>query len=318
MTLNFNTNKNNQHPSFSNDLESIYRLTFDNLATGLAITDLNGKFIKINRRLCEVLGYTQSELLDLNFTDLAMPEDIKERLSWSKSILSGKTNADYTRIKRYRHKLGHLIWAKMTASLVKDEQNNPSFFIYSLQDIVELKDTEEALDIALVKLRNAYAELDRLSSLDLLSGAQKYEATKEQILFSIEEYKRHKTLATLVVTNIDGLKEINKEHGKIFGDRALRAVATRLIDEARNNDSVCRYFEDEFIIVLPNTNFRQALDYFQRISDRVEFRLENGDMKKVDVSIGASQISDQINTVNDWITEAKSLMFEQKLNKKTS
>lgn len=316
MKTNFSNDSPYNNSIDSTNIDSVYRLGFDHIAVGIAVVSLSGKFIKINRQLCEILGYNYNELIDLTFEDLTMPEDIKERLAWSKSILAGHTRKNFIRVKRYRHKLGHLVWAKLTASLVRDELNRPSFFIFSIQDVFELKETEDALDVALVKLRNAYKEIDKLSSIDVVSGALKYDALRKQIGFSIEQFNRHKVPATLILTNIEQLKSINKSYGKEYGDRALRAVASRLLDEVRNNDAVARYFEDEFIIVLPNTEFRPALDYIQRINSDITFRLADGSVKSVELSIGASQISEHIQTSNDWIHEAKTIMFENKANKK--
>lgn len=309
-------NKSNNLPTEANNLDSLYRLGFDHIAVGIAVVSLSGAFLKINRQLCEILGYSYNELIDITFEDLTMPEDIKERLAWSKSVLNGSTRKNFTRIKRFRHKLGHLVWAKLTASLVRDELNRASFFIFSLQDVFELKETEEALDVALVKLRNAYKEIDKLSSVDVVSAAQKYDSVKKQIGFCIEQFKRHKVPATLIITNIDQLKSINTSYGKEFGDRALRAVASRLLDEVRSNDSVARYFEDEFIVVLPNTEFRPALDYIQRINSGITFRLADGSFKPVELSIGASQLADHIDNCNDWVHEAKAIMLEHKKSKK--
>ncbi|MDA8622320.1 diguanylate cyclase [Psychrosphaera sp.] len=316
MKTNFSSDTPYDSSINSANIDSVYRLGFDHIAVGIAVVSLSGKFIKINQQLCEILGYSYNELIDLTFEDLTMPEDIKERLAWSKSVLAGNTRKNFIRVKRYRHKLGHLVWAKLTASLVRDDRNQPSFYIFSLQDILELKETENALDVALVKLRNAYKEIDKLSSVDVISAAQKYESVKKHINFCIEQFRRHKVPATLIITNIDQLKSINTSYGKEFGDRALRAVASRLLDEVRSNDSVARYFEDEFIVVLPNTEFRPALDYIQRVNSDISFRLADGSHKPVELSIGASQLAEHIENVNDWVHEAKTIMLEHKKSKK--
>jgi diguanylate cyclase (GGDEF)-like protein/PAS domain S-box-containing protein len=129
----------------TSSVEKIFQDTFDKAAIGLAHVDLKGQFIRVNKNLCDFLGYSESELITLTFQELSLAEDLEESLNWIKGSLAGNITADFSKIKRYRHKDGHLVWAKLTTTLVRNEISNPDYFASSIQDISELKETEDLL-----------------------------------------------------------------------------------------------------------------------------------------------------------------------------
>ena len=120
-------------------------LTFDRAAIGLAHVDLDGRFIRVNKSLCRFLGYPKETLLTLTFQELSLAEDLEESRLWIRSILADEISQDFSKIKRYRHNQGHLVWAKLTTTLIRGPANEPLYFISSIQDISELKRTEALL-----------------------------------------------------------------------------------------------------------------------------------------------------------------------------
>ncbi|WP_082792326.1 diguanylate cyclase [Neptuniibacter marinus] len=119
--------------------------TFEKAAIGLAHVDLQGKFIRVNSNLCQFLGYPEQELLETTFQSLSLPDDLEESFRWIRAVLAGEEVEDFSKIKRYYHKDGRLVWAKLTTTLVKNELNEPDYFVSSIQDISDLKNTEMLL-----------------------------------------------------------------------------------------------------------------------------------------------------------------------------
>ena len=129
----------------TSSVEKIFQDTFDKAAIGLAHVDLKGRFIRVNKNLSDFLGYSEAELICLSFQQLSLAEDLEESIDWIKGSLAGEISTDFSKIKRYRHKAGHLVWAKLTTTLVRNEQGEPDYFASSIQDISELKETEDLL-----------------------------------------------------------------------------------------------------------------------------------------------------------------------------
>ncbi|MBX3013216.1 MAG: PAS domain S-box protein [Caldilineaceae bacterium] len=125
--------------------EALYRTTFDQAPVGIAHVAPDGRWLRVNQHLCHILGYTREELLQLSFQDITYPEDLMIDLDHAAQMLAGEIST-YTMQKRYLHKQWGLIWASLTASLVRDEGGTPAYFISVIEDITQLKEAELALE----------------------------------------------------------------------------------------------------------------------------------------------------------------------------
>ena len=111
---------------------------------GIALVSLGGKWQRVNRSLCESLGYTQQELLALDFQSITHPDDLEADLKHVAELLDG-AREHYEMEKRYFHKNGRIVWVSLNASLVRDGNGQPEYFISQVQDISERKQNEERL-----------------------------------------------------------------------------------------------------------------------------------------------------------------------------
>jgi PAS domain S-box-containing protein len=124
--------------------ERRFRAAFENASVGASIVDLKGRFLKVNRLLCGMMGYSEEEMLSKTFSDITHPEDIKIGINAMKSMVSGEK--DHVRIeKRYIRKDGHEINAVVSPALIRNEQGEPQYFVGLWQDITERKRAEKAL-----------------------------------------------------------------------------------------------------------------------------------------------------------------------------
>lgn len=289
-----------------------FEVCFKEVAIGLAFIDLKGKFICVNKTLCQFLGYEENELIQVTFQELSLAEDLEESFVWIKASLAGEIDHSFTKIKRYRHKAGHLVWAKLTTTLIRNGNNEPDYFLSSIQDISELKQAENALDNSLIKLRKAYKELQKSSSIDGLTGVYNITSFKKLLFYSFEQYKRYQTPATLVFIDLNDFKNVNDVYGHLNGDKALISLATKLQNIVRQSDSVGRYGGDEFAVLLSNTSIEEATDLCNRIGNHFEFTSEEGDVIQVGMSVGVSPLSYDMFTVEQWLSKADELMYKHK------
>ncbi|HEV3061361.1 MAG TPA: PAS domain S-box protein, partial [Vicinamibacterales bacterium] len=122
--------------------EDIYQATFDEALIGLAQTSLDGRYLLVNRRLSELLGYTADELTSVDFMTLSHPDEVEQDTRAKDRLIAGGIDR-YTREKRYRRKDGSFVWTNLTVSLHRDARGEPSYFIATIEDITERKRAEE-------------------------------------------------------------------------------------------------------------------------------------------------------------------------------
>ncbi len=134
--------------------EERFRSAFDFAAIGMAIVALDGRWLRVNGSLCEIVGYCEQELLASTFQSITHPDDLESDLNYTGQLLRGEIRS-YQLEKRYFHKLGHVVWILLSASLVRDTQGQPLYFITQIQDITERKQVEAALQESEARLRLA-------------------------------------------------------------------------------------------------------------------------------------------------------------------
>ena len=109
---------------------------FDNAPNGIAVVDLDFKWIKVNRSLADLLGYTETELYALTLTDITHKDDLDGATEKKVQLLKG-TIATYQIKKRYLHKTGRIIWVLSSVSLVSHDDGTPLYYVFQILDITE-------------------------------------------------------------------------------------------------------------------------------------------------------------------------------------
>jgi len=107
-------------------------------------SELDGRFLLANKAVCDLLGYTEEELRNLQWQDITHPEDLSENQEALKDLVEGKTDR-YETDKRYLRRDGSEIWTHVTASLVHDRHGTASYFVVAIEDLTERMATEERL-----------------------------------------------------------------------------------------------------------------------------------------------------------------------------
>ena len=145
--------------------EERFRAAFDYAAIGMALLDRDGRWIQVNRSLCDLVGYSAEELQRGTFQDITHPDDLEVDLAFVRRMLAGEIRS-YHMEKRYFHKAGHIVWVLLSVSLVHDAAGNPLHFIAQMQDITGRKRAEQEK----LLLERKLLEAQKLESLGVLAG----------------------------------------------------------------------------------------------------------------------------------------------------
>ncbi|REL39179.1 PAS domain S-box protein [Rhodohalobacter sp. SW132] len=131
--------------------EEQFRKTFEYAANGMAVLDLDGKWLKVNKQLGAILGYSQKELQGMNFRDVTHPDEIEKDNRLLQELIDGKREY-YNVEKRYIHKNGDVRWVLTAVSALEDEESEKTRFISQYTNITSQKEAEQQLHETLKKL----------------------------------------------------------------------------------------------------------------------------------------------------------------------
>jgi diguanylate cyclase (GGDEF)-like protein/PAS domain S-box-containing protein len=239
------------------EAEERFRSAFDNAPIGIALVAPDGRFIKVNRSLCELTGHSETALLMRSFQSITHRDDLDTDLAYVEDVLAGRRRT-YQMVKRYLHADGHIIWVMLSVSLVRDAAGLPLYFISQIADITERKWREE-------ELLDRADQLAIIASTDPLTGL----STRRAWDIAITERMRCRgdrvRSFSVALIDLDGLKEINDTHGHDAGDGALAATAAALRAALRDGDLVARLGGDEFAILVPDATLDATLALTERI-----------------------------------------------------
>ena len=239
------------------EAEERFRSAFDNAPIGIALVAPDGRFIKVNRSLCELTGHSETALLVRSFQSITHPDDLDADLAYVEDVLAGRRRT-YQMEKRYLHADGHVIWVMLSVSLVRDAAGLPLYFISQIADITERKWREE-------ELRDRADQLAVIASTDPLTGLSTRRAWDVAINERMRRRGDRAGSFAVALIDLDGLKEINDTNGHDAGDDALAATAAALRAALRDGDLVARLGGDEFAILVPDATLEATLALTERM-----------------------------------------------------
>jgi len=210
---------------------------FTGTASGIAITELDGRFIRVNSALAKTLNRSTAEIAELTLFDLVHPEDVSDLRQAYRNLLDGSLPR-LLQGHRLLAKDGETIWASFAGSVVRDENDEPQHFVTIIDD-----DTE----VSLLQRRLSHQSLH-----DPLTGLP----NRQFFSTRVENALRHadpKTGITLYHLDLDGFSLIADGLGLEVGDRLLKSIGGKLMSVVADEDAiVARIGGDEFGIVVEN------------------------------------------------------------------
>jgi PAS domain S-box-containing protein len=160
--------------------EQKYRSTFEQAFVGIAHVSLEGRFIEINQRLCDITGYSKEALMSMRFMDITHKDDLDDDLNHVEALIAGK-NDRYTIEKRYIHKDGHEVWIELMVTLLKNSDGSPKNFISVINDIT----TKKRAETALRKTQEAHSQAEKISHF----GSWDWNITTGDLFWTDEIYR---------------------------------------------------------------------------------------------------------------------------------
>ncbi len=238
--------------------QSLYRALVDNPAYGIYRCNAEGEAIDVNQALLSMLGYaSKEELLAANHATQIL-FNFGRGSSSSESFPAAK-GIEPIEIERKR-KDGTTLRARLSGRAVYDDTGNFAGYEIIAVDVTEQRTLEE--------------QLRHQASNDSLTGLANHRRLFEVLHAEICRSNRTDREFSLVLLDLDGLKEINDELGHLAGDRALCRLAQILRDCCRSIDTAARHGGDEFALVLPETNMAAATLVAERICELLEKEAE--------------------------------------------
>lgn len=165
--------------------EERFRATFEQAAVGMAHVGLDGQWLRVNDKLCAIVGYTRAELSTCTFQDITYPDDLDADLEYVRRLLAGEIQT-YAMEKRHIRKDGSLVWINLTVSLVRAPSSAPRYFISVVEDITEKKRleqrTHEALDALLAMAEAIVLTSEEPGATDAGATAERLAELTRQVL----------------------------------------------------------------------------------------------------------------------------------------
>jgi diguanylate cyclase (GGDEF)-like protein/PAS domain S-box-containing protein len=125
-------------------LNDEFRSVFEQVGVGMAFTGLDDKFVRVNRKFAEMLGYAVEELGQLGLAEITAPEHRAARAERTRKLLTG-ASSEVVSEKQLVRKSGTLVWVSVVTSLVRQDDGEPLYFMSVVQDISARRATEQAL-----------------------------------------------------------------------------------------------------------------------------------------------------------------------------
>ena len=273
--------------------QSLYHALVDNPSYGIFRCDAQGKFLNVNQALVTMLGYaTKEELLAANH-----PSDGVFNLGTC-SALAGRSS-ETMRINpmeiEWKRKNGTTLKAKLSGRGIYDEHGDCVGHEIIAVDITEQRTLEE--------------QLRHQASSDSLTGLANHRRFFDVLHAEISRSQRTMREFSLVLLDLDGLKEINDRYGHLAGDRALCRLAHILADCCRSVDTAARQGGDEFALVLPETGIAAAKLVGHRICGLV---VKDEEEPRISVSAGVVSYPKDAVTIGTLVHAADRALYAMK------
>ena len=281
------------------DSEERYANMVELAAIGISHVDVDGRFIHVNRQLCEMLGYTREELLTRSVLDVSHPDDRfhtdKERVQ----LQAGEIDS-FKAEKRYLRKDGTPIWVHLTVAARRAADGRRLHDISIVEDITER--------------REAQSRIQYLATHDEMTGLANRILFNELITRAIARERRRRGRFAVLFIDLDRFKIINDSLGHEAGDQLLKELASRFHAHVRSSDVLARFGGDEFVLLLNDIADRPAASVVAR--NLLWLTLKPVRVKdqqcRVTASIGIAMYPDDAQDVTTLMKYADMAMYRAK------
>lgn len=266
-----------------------FEATFIHAPVGIAHVSLDGVFVLVNPRFREISGYEGDTLIGKSFRDITHPDDLRADEKLLAHLTFGQLPR-YKLEKRYIRADGTPIWIDLTVAVVRDDADQPLFYIAVIEDLSELRAARiEAIHDPLTGLLNRRGFACR--AMDLQAAAARKNGSLD-----------------LLFLDLDGFKRVNDERGHAEGDACLAEVAHLMQEYAGPGDIVARRGGDEFLLLTTSSDARHVAGVANAVRSALTDRQLGVSASVGIVTIPAAQMHD----LDSFIARADAAMLAAK------
>jgi diguanylate cyclase (GGDEF)-like protein/PAS domain S-box-containing protein len=284
------------------EAEERFRTAFEEAPVGMALASLEGRFLSVNRALCEILGYAREQLEATAFESITHPDDLgrdREARHW---LLEGQSSR-YRAERSFIHSEGHPVPVDLSVAVVRDADGSPQYFLAQLHDITDRKRFE--------------GQLQYLADHDGLTGMFNRRRFELELQRELARSARYTKSGAVLAIDLDHFKYVNDTLGHSAGDELIRRVAAIFKTRVRGTDIMARLGGDEFAVILPEADAVEAMHVADNLlkAMRTEGRLEGlggGSGRRVTCSIGVAVFGSPQLTAEEILVEADIAMYDAK------
>lgn len=218
-----------------------YASSLELAAIGIGHVGTSGRFIHVNRKLCDMLGYSRDELLGLTIKQISHPDDENLTDEGRARLRDGSIDS-FKFEKRYLHKDGTPIWVALTVAVKRGLSGQVLYDISMVEDISARKEAEERVQY--------------LATHDEMTGLPNRALFSQMLGNALESATRYNRKFALLFIDLDRFKQINDTLGHEAGDQLLKEMAKRFRGALRASDVVARLGGDEFVVLVQEINSR--------------------------------------------------------------
>lgn len=278
--------------------EAHYRALVENPTYGICHFDVDGNILDVNEALVAMLGYgSKQELMAVNMATEIIRDPTERSQLFSSYRQTGRVDLIEVEWKR---KDGTPMKVRLSGRQVGIDVGEPDGCEVIAEDVTAQRASED--------------NLRHLADTDALTGLANYRRFSEILESEIKRSDRTARCFSILLFDLNGMKRINDSHGHLAGNRALCRLADIFRSSCRSLDTAARYGGDEFAIVLPETDARQARAVGNRICELLSKDLEE---PMLSVSVGTAVYPTDGTTIDDLFQSADRALYEMKQLKKT-
>ena len=279
--------------------EELYSSMVELAAIGISHVDVNGRFVHVNRRLCDMLGYAREELLERSVVDISHPDDRTETDKGRQRLHAGEIDSFQVE-KRYLRKDGTPIWVHLTIAAQRGADGR------RLNDISIVEDITER--------REAQSRVQYLATHDEMTGLANRTLFNELLAKATAAGKRYGRTFAVLFIDLDRFKIINDSLGHEGGDQLLKEMAVRFNAKVRESDMLARFGGDEFVLLINEVPDRATAAFIARnllLLTMKPVRIA-GQQCRVTASIGIALYPDDANDASELMKHADMAMYRAK------
>ena len=281
--------------------EERFRIAFEEAPIGMALIDLDRRFIRVNAALSSITGYSPAELEGRVTSSIHHPDDPGFEPAALQALFDGEL-AHIVADRRFLHAAGHPVWVALSLTCVRDGEGRPQHFLAQAQDITDRRRYE--------------AQLQHMADHDPLTGLLNRRAFERELRDHVARTTRYGAAGAALMIDLDHFKYYNDTLGHQAGDELIARVASALARRLRRSDVLARLGGDEFAVILPRADETAARRVVAELLECVRGegqRARDGSRHGLTASIGVAFFDDEAGLEpEDVMVNADLAMYDAK------